>query len=620
MSGATLGFVVLGLACTPGTTAAPDGGTTAGSGGQAPPGSGGSAAPTGSGGASGSGGSVTASGGTTPGASGGAGAGAGGAKPGSGGGAAPGSGGAGGAAGSPAPTLLGAVAFSTPSQSFKGSLSVGMTTTVAGAEIRYTTDGTAPTASSMVYGTAPLTLTATTQLRAQPFVGGAAAGTLSTAIYIARTFDLTSALPIVIVDGYGKGASTDKKVYKDAAIMLWEPVGGMASLASLPTVATRAGYHLRGQSSATFPQKPYKLELWDNANEDAKYALLGMPADADWALIAPYYDRALIRNPFVYTLGKDLGMEAPRTRNVEVYLNSAARAVADTDYQGIYWLTETIKNNGHRTNLEELAPTDTTPPAVTGGYIFKFDQAAAEEPKLACTGSPTIAVGLGMSGGGGTCWIDLEVVEPDPLGAEQKAWLTQYIQTFHNALHANPIGDYAASIDVASFVDYLIVNEVTRNVDAYVRSAYYHKDRDGKLKAGPLWDYNFSLAVGGQGTVAPAPAMNGFQFQGSRNVNNWYPKLTSDPNFMAKVKARYKELRGTLLSQASIDARMTMLTAVLDAAAVARDYAKWPVATVLPNGHSGIVYGPSVATWEGQVAAMKTFITQRLAWMDTQLQ
>jgi hypothetical protein len=535
-------------------------------------------------------------------------------------GGAPGSG-AGGAAGAAAKaTLLGAVAFSVPSQSFKTSLSVGMSTTVSGAEIRYTTDGTLPTASSMLYGGTALSLTATTQLRAQPFMGGTAAGAVSTAIYIARTFDLTSKVAIVIVDGYGKGQPTDKEVYKDAAVMIWEPVGGMASLTSLPTVATRAGYHIRGQSSASFPQKPYKLELRDNADNDAKYAVLGMPADADWALIAPYYDRALIRNPFVYTLGKDMGMEAPRTAYAEVYINYAARALGDTDYQGIYWVTETIKNNAHRTNLQELQPTDTTPPNVSGGYIFKFDQAAAEEPKLVCTGSNPISGGFGMMTGGGTCWTDLEVIDPDPLGPEQKAWLTQYIQTFHNALHATPIGDYAASIDVASFVDYLIVNELTRNVDSYVRSAYFHKDREGKLKGGPLWDYNFSLAVGGSGTIAPAPAMNGWQFQGSRNVNNWFPKLGADAAFMAQVKTRYKALRGNLLSQASIDQRIAMLTAPLDAAAVARDFAKWPVSTVLPGGHSGIVYGPSVATWEGQVEAMRTFITARLAWMDMQLQ
>ena len=51
--------------------------------------------------------------------------------------------------------------------------------------------------------------------------------------------------------------------------------------------------------------------------------------------------------------------------------------------------------------------------------------------------------GHGRQAAGGTCWVDLEVVDPEPLGAEQKAWLTQYIQEFHNALHTTPIGNYA---------------------------------------------------------------------------------------------------------------------------------------------------------------------------------
>jgi hypothetical protein len=626
--------VGLGAACTPssgttvgnpgiggGVVSGTGGGSVSGTGGNTSSGSGGAASGgTGGGTTSGTGGKATTGG------TGGTRAGTGGsASTGSGGGGVPGTGGAtttgstGGAAPATSGTpLIGGVAFSTPSQSFKAQLAVSMTTAIAGAEIRYTVDGTLPTATSKLSAGTALIVTATTQLRAQAFVAGTASGLVSTAIYIARTFDLTSKLPIVIVDGYGKGQPTDKNVYKDAAVMIFEPVGGSASLTSLPTIATRAGYHIRGQSSASFPQKPYKLELWDNANADSKYAVLGMPADADWALIAPYYDRALIRNPFVYTLGKDMGMEAPRAQYAEVYVNYAARALGDADYQGIYWLTETIKNSGHRTNLKELETTDTTLPAISGGYIFKFDQAAAEEPKLVCTGSNPISTGIGTgSGAKGTCWSDLEVVDPDPLGAEQKAWLTTYIQTFHNALHATPIGDYAASIDVPSFVDYLIVNEVTRNVDAYVRSAYFFKDRDGKLKGGPLWDYNFALAVGGSTSIDPK---GGWQYQGTRNINNWFPKLSGDAAFMAQVKTRYKALRTNLLSQASIDQRINMLIAPLDAAAVARDYAKWPVSTVLPGGHSGIVYGPSVATWDGQVQAMRDFITARLAWMDTQLQ
>lgn len=215
---------------------------------------------------------------------------------------------------------------------------------------------------------------------------------------------------------------------------------------------------------------------------------------------------------------------------------------------------------------------------------------------------------------GGTCWVDLEVVDPGPLLPEQAAWLTQYIQQFHDGLHATPMGDYTAFIDVPSFVDYLIVNELTRNVDAYVRSAFYHKDRDGKIVAGPLWDYNFSLAIGGSGTIDP---MGGWQFEGSRNVNNWYPKLTSDAAFMNLVKARYKELRQTLLSQTAINDRITALTTPLTNAAE-RDFAKWPVASIITSG--GFVRGPTVTTWQGQVQALRDFLTARLSWMDAQLQ
>jgi hypothetical protein len=515
----------------------------------------------------------------------------------------------------PNPTLLGDVQFSTPSQTFRDSLQVGLSTSLAGAEIRYTTDGRLPVVTSSLYAGSPLSLTSTTELRAQAFVAGSPAGQPSTGLYIARTFDASSDLPILVVDGYGGGKPEDKEVYLRAAFMLFEPTSGVASLSNLPTVATRSGYHLRGQSSAGFPQSPYRFELWDNADQDADYALLGMPADSDWALIPPYYDRSLLRNPLVYELGRELGLEAPRVRFAEVYLNYEARALSAADYQGIYWFSETIKNAKVRTNLKQLREDATNLPDISGGYIFKFDQAAAEEPILECTGSDPISGGFGgPMGGDGTCWVDLEVVDPEIPNAEQESWLSTHIQGFHDSLHQTPIGDYAAYIDVPSFVDYLIINELTRNVDAYVRSAFYFKDRDGKIKAGPLWDYNFSLAIGGAGTIDPT---GGFQFEGTRNVNNWYPKLVADPAFMAQVTARWLELRQGLLSEAALDERVTDLAAPL-ASAVVRDYAKWPVGEVLePNG---FVRGPAVATWEGQLEALRTFIRARLTWMDSALQ
>ncbi|WP_437969021.1 CotH kinase family protein [Sorangium sp. So ce260] len=517
--------------------------------------------------------------------------------------------------------LIGDVAFSTPSQTFRDQIQVGMTTTIEGAEIRYTVDGQLPTAASTLYTGEPVILTATTQVRAQAFVGGAAAGAVSTGLYIARTIDATSDVPIVIVDGYGKGKPTDKEVYFDAAVMIWEPVDGVASIASLPTMAMRAGYHVRGQSSRSFPQTPYKLELWDNRNKDLDYAVLGMPADSDWALIPPYYDRTLIRNPFTYALGREMGLQAPRNEFAEVYLNYEAHAIGEADYQGIYWVSETIKNNKVRTDLKQLEEEDRELPDISGGYIFKFDQAAAEEPKLTCTGSDPLPGFGGFGGGGrpvGTCWVDLEVVDPDPLNEEQATWLTQYIQQFHDSLHQTPIGDYAAYIDLPSFIDYLIINELTLNVDAYVRSAYYYKDRDEKLKAGPLWDYNFALGgVGAQSATPQSASDTGWRFSGRRNVNNWYQKLTGDPAFMAQVRTRYAELRETLLSEAAIEERMVTLSAPLGRAVV-RDYARWPVSSIITSS-TGFLGGPTEPTWEGQLQVMHDFLLARLAWMDANL-
>ncbi len=531
-------------------------------------------------------------------------------------------------------TLLGDVALSTPSQSFVGQLEVGLSTSVDNAEIRYTTDGTLPTSTSTPYGGTPLLLEGTTQIRAQAFVDGAPSGFMTTGLYIARTFEATSNLPIMLIDSYGSGKPTNKEVYFQAAVMVFEPSDGSATLSALPTLATRAGYHIRGQSSASFPQTPYKVEFWDNRDADVDYPLLGMGEDSDWALIPPYYDRTLIRNPFVYELGREMGLQAPHWVYAEVYLNFDGGPVTEEHYQGIYWLTETLKNNKVRTDLAQLDESVTNAPEISGGYIFKFDQAAAEEPLIACTGAPTLPPfsfgGFGRGGQGadptdppeemeeGTCWLDLELVDPDPPNEQQVAWLANYLQTFHDGLHATPMADYSTHIDVASFVDYLIVNELSFNVDAYVRSAYYHKDRDGLLTAGPLWDYNFALGgVGAQTAVPESDEQTGFRFSGTRNVNNWYQRLTSDAGFMAQVRARYDELRGGLLSDAAVEQRMDELTAPLSEA-IARDFAKWPVEDIITS-ETGFLGGPTAPTWEGQVQVMHDFLIDRLNWMDTSL-
>lgn len=516
----------------------------------------------------------------------------------------------------PLPTVLGDVAFSTPSQAFAETLSVGLFTSLDSAEIRFTTDGSLPTAASPVYDGMPLQLEGTVQLRAQAYVQGEPAGEMSTALYVARNFDVQSDLPLIVIDSYGSGKPEDHDIFFDTAFLVFEPSDSDATLSQLPSLATRAGYHLRGQSSASFDKAPYRIELWDNDSEDADYPLLGMPAEADWALIGPFADRSLIRHAFAYTLGAELGMMAPRYAFAEVYLNANGGVLEQDDYQGVYMVVETIKNNKNRLNLKQLREDDVDSSDLSGGYIFKFDWAASEEPTLDCTGSePLSGGGFGFGGGnnpnnGGTCWTDLEVVDPTPINAEQRAYLSGYLQTFHDSLHDDSMAEYGQYIDIPSFVDQFIINELTRDIDSYTRSAFYHKERDEPLKAGPLWDYNLTLGVGFGGNRE----VEGWQWEEREVASDWFRIVGADPEFMALVAVRWQELRQGALSNDNLMARVDTLAAPLSNAA-RRDMQRWPVAAV----SQGIFQLPDAGTWEGQIDVLKQWVIERIAWLDSEI-
>lgn len=499
-----------------------------------------------------------------------------------------------------------------PSGTFRGSLEVGLTTSIDGAELRYTLDGQRPTAESSLFAATPIAISTTTELRVQAFKDGAPSGNGGTCLYVLSETDASSNLPIVVIDGYGGGKPEDKNTYRDAAVLVFEPSGGNASLDNPATLSTRAGYHVRGQSSASFPKTPYRVEFRDETDADRDLPLLGMPSDSDWALISPYVDRALIRDAFVYSLGKDMGMEAPRFAYVELYLNYDGGPLRAEHYQGIYLLVETIKNSKERLDLEQLREDDTAPSQLSGGYIFKFDFAAAEEPIIECQGSePLSGGGFGMQGRGGTCWNDLEVVDPDPLNSAQAGWLQGYVQSLHDALHEEPMGNWTDFADAASFVDNFIIQEFSRNMDAYIRSAYFHKHRDGKLLAGPLWDYNLTFDCGGSFNNR---ATEGWQYPERGGTNDWFPRLASNDAFMELVRMRYRALRQNLLSDEALDDRIDALSAPL-AEAARRDFERWPIDEVRRSFFSF----PEADTWEGQLDAIRSWMRARLAWLDTVL-
>jgi hypothetical protein len=502
--------------------------------------------------------------------------------------------------------LTGDIIFSVASCTFRGQISVLLRSQITDAIIRYTTDGSVPTGSSPVYRNA-LSFTTTTQLRARAFVNGAASGEVGTAIYIASSIDAKHDLPVLILDAYG-GGKPDRD-YKDVALMLMEPKNHEASLLQTPTIATRAGFHIRGQSSASFAKTPYRLEFWDNEEKDAKYPILGMPEDGDWVLLSPYPDKSLIRNALAYALGEAMGLKTPRYAFVEVYINLDKQPVAANDYQGVYMLAEKLEIDKDRLNIKKLKKDHLTEPDITGGYLMQFNMMAAEEPLVRGRG-----------------WSDLEVSDPDDLQPAQLTWITNYIQKVHNSIHSanpsNPQTGYPAYIDVDSFVNYIIQNELAREGDSYMRSTFIYKDRGQKLTAGPLWDYDLGYdcftGMGGWGQTSNS-SVEGWQYQplfpgmGSTTCD-WFNLLMQDSSFQSKVKARWQELRQGPLSDARLTALLRTLTSPLTSAA-GRNFQKW---NILNTATIGMIRTQTTQTWEEQITILQNFLLKRAAWIDTQ--
>jgi hypothetical protein len=334
-------------------------------------------------------------------------------------------------------------------------------------------------------------------------------------------------------------------------------------------------------------------------------------------MIGEAFDATQIQNSLVYDWGAQMGLATVRLRFVELYINFDGGPLEPSDFFGLYALTETVKNQKDRLDLKQLDETDTTMPDITGGYIFKFDQAALDsgETELMCTGADPIARG-GMDETA-TCWNDLGLVDPEVLNPEQLGFLEPYVQAFHDVLHQTPIGDYSAYIDVPSFVDHVIINELTRDVDAYVRSSFFHKDREALIKAGPLWDYNLAMASFNAGT-------EGWHFDSQltgRGNDDWFYILGNDPAFIAQVAARWTELRQSFLSDAAMLQRVDELAAPIANAAL-RNQERWGEMEIAeedddrPGGNFG-GFGGAIGDWQQSLDELKAYLQARAAWIDT---
>lgn len=422
----------------------------------------------------------------------------------------------------------------------------------------------------------------------------------------------SSNLPLVMLNTMGNTIQDEPKVMAQMGI-IYNGVG----VPNHPTDPANdyngyIGIEYRGSSSGGFPQKSYGIETRDALGVEVTAPILGMPAEQDWALIATYNDKSLMRNEITYGLyNQMMSTYAPRTRFVEVFL--------DGEYQGVYLLTEKIKRDANRVDIANLQPIDITGDAVTGGYIIKIDKFTGNQNGN--WDSPFPPEG-GLSQ---TVTFQYEYPKAADLQPEQDNYIKGYIDSFETALASPNFTDtntgYRHFADMNSFIDNFIINEISRNVDGYRLSYYFYKDKNsngGKLKSGPAWDYNLAwwnadYCNGYEDTGwayrfgADCPG-DGFQ------VPSWWGRMLQDTNYANALKCRWDSLRNSVLSNAHIFNYIDSNAGYLNQAQQ-RHFTVWPVMGVYtwPNP------SPLAQTYDEEITNLKGWITQRMVWLDANI-
>ena len=366
------------------------------------------------------------------------------------------------------------------------------------------------------------------------------------------------------------------------------------------------GIEYRGSSSQDLYQKKgYSIELRDGVGMDEERSLLGMPKESDWVLIGPYNDKSLMRDALALCLAGEAMDYAPRAHFIELLVNNS--------YQGVYLLAEKIKRDKDRVPVAKQDGND-----ITGGYILKFDKyTGANNGGFTSTYSPSHATFQ-------TTDILYHYPAADEITNAQKSYIQQWMRNFENVLSSSTYRDtvtgYLPYVERQSFVDYMLINEAYRNVDAYRLSTYFYKDRDsldGRLHMGPVWDFNIAFGLGdycnGEKTSGWAWDHHIPCAQDTWLVPFWWERLRSDARFMHASLDRWTELRSTTLSNAHINHVIDSLQALLQESQT-RNFQKWPVmgTYVWPNAYVG-------PNWQSEVQYLHTWFQNRMAWMDSSL-
>lgn len=530
--------------------------------------------------------------------------------------------------------------ISPPAGTFSGTLGVSVSTGMTGGTLRYTSDGKLPTFDSPAY-TAPFELTSSATVRAAMIFPGERYGASSSNIYLRLANDtaaFTSPLPIVVLHNFGAGtlpgiasngpngdgSGVVEVARQPISMTILDAAAGNNTLTSPVVTSTRAGVKRRGSSSFNFARQSYAVETWGEfTGQPIDVSLLGMPAESDWVLYAPnptQFDDPLIHNSLIYELARQAGYPAPRTRFVEVFLNTGGGDISMANALGLYLLVEKPKRGANRVPFSFLNADGTA-----GGWMINVDRMdslpvgsapGSITPRHFHTAGPDTILQTeddnirGYQGPGGGSGIapprddmpnfyhsffnfdspsgwNITPAQRIPIQDQMRAMDT----AIYGANYTSPTLGYAPLIDSTNWAQHLALSCFAKNQDAIVLSTYLFRESPTlKIKFGPLWDFDRAFAsnpTNASATANPTWAHDRLYF----------PRLMTDPEFAQAYIDAWQTMRRGPFATANMLALVDAQSAEITSTVAARS-------------------GTSAGQWATDLTSLKTWLTDRGAMMD----
>jgi len=421
-----------------------------------------------------------------------------------------------------------------------------------------------------------------------------------------HTRDFSTNLPIFVLETdvselYNGSKSNPSALPPLATIWVFDN-GVNNRLTNTPAYSfVNATANYRGHSSIGFPKKPYKIKLYDNLLDKSKHdSFLGLPPASDWVLRSPYADKSLLRDWFAYEIAATVLEWQPRGGMVQLFLKDGENG--EPEYQGVYFLCEYVTVGKNRLDLGDfnLDSSDSIDFA-GGGYLFQRDR-----PNR----------GLNFISFPDNCQATYRLMYPtiNNLNLYENMDFRNEVIFYHDLLtRTGRFSDvppdewnFRDYIDVNSFIDYILVGELLKTIDAGQFSSFMYRPVGEKLRMGPLWDCDFSM-----GNID----YYGTHFDGFPIMNrHLFIQLSRDDEFATNFVDRYISLRAGLWSDDFIFGLFDSMVEYLTEAAV-QEAERWPEKF---DGQTYIIPNPEPYTtsWEEEIIRTRQWLENRISWLD----